>query len=139
MGRKAAAARGAGLTPLVCVGETREERRGARTFEVLTRQLDGLLAAGDGAFDLAYEPVWAIGTGDTATVEMAQEAHAHLRAQLTTRLGVARSAEVRIVYGGSATPENAGDLFAAADIDGFLVGGASLDPEKFLGIVRICG
>jgi triosephosphate isomerase len=139
VGRKAAAAREAGLRPLVCVGETREERRGEATFSVLTRQLDGLLAAGDGTFDLAYEPVWAIGTGETATVAMAQEAHAFLRTLLAARLGARRASEVRILYGGSATPDNAASLFAAPDIDGFLVGGASLDPVKFLGIVGVCG
>lgn len=139
VGRKAAAAREAGLRPLVCVGETREERRGEATFSVLTRQLEGVLAAGDGPFDLAYEPVWAIGTGETATVAMAQEAHAFLRSLLVTRLGGPRASEIRILYGGSATPDNAASLFAAPDIDGFLVGGASLDPVKFLGIVGVYG
>jgi triosephosphate isomerase len=139
VGRKARAAAEAGLAPLVCVGETLAERRSGHTFDILTRQLEGLLAHDPSEFDLAYEPVWAIGTGETATVAIAQEAHAFLRQGLASRLGEERARSIRILYGGSATPENAPELFGAEDIDGFLVGGASLDPSKFLGIVRVCG
>jgi triosephosphate isomerase len=139
VGRKARTAGEAGLAPLVCLGETLAERRSGHTFDVLTRQLEGLLAHDPALFDLAYEPVWAIGTGETATVAIAQEAHGFLRQALVSRLGSERAGATRILYGGSATPDNAPELFAAEDIDGFLVGGASLDPSKFLGIVRVCG
>ncbi len=144
VGRKAAAALRAGLVPLVCVGETREERHAGETFEVLDRQLAAALAglAGEPAaapsFALAYEPVWAIGTGETATAATAQEAHRHLRGELGRALGAARAAAVRILYGGSVTPDNAASLYAEPDIDGFLVGGASLDPRKFLSIMTVC-
>ena len=131
---KAAAALRHGLTPMICLGETRDERRAGRTFEVLERQLRAALAASAAAFVLAYEPVWAIGTGETATPEMAQEAHAFLR-----RLLGERSGEVSILYGGSVTPDNAAGLIAQPDIDGFLVGGASLDPRNFLTIIRVSG
>jgi len=133
VGSKAAAALRHGLTPMICVGETRDERRAGRTFEVLERQLRAALA-GPAAFALAYEPVWAIGTGETATPEMAQEAHAFLRRLLGERGG-----EVSILYGGSVTPDNAAGLIAQPDVDGFLVGGASLDPRNFLTIIRVSG
>ena len=137
------------LRPLVCVGETAEERRGGGTLAVLDRQLDAALAAladaapNGGADDrpgwaLAYEPVWAIGTGDTATPEMAQEAHAHLRRRLAARSGAATAEAVRILYGGSVKPANAAELFAGADVDGFLVGGASLDAGSFRAIIERC-
>ena len=146
VGRKVKAAQEAGLIPLICVGETREERSEGRTLEVLERQVSAALAAAlaaalDGAsasFELAYEPVWAIGTGETATPEMAQEAHAFLRRLLGDMLGAERAAEVRILYGGSAKPENVDQLYAENDIDGFLVGGASLDSEKFSAMMRSC-
>jgi len=138
--RKAAAALRHGLTPLVCVGETGEERRAGETFAILERQLRGALAGlpgGAAGFALAYEPVWAIGTGETATPETAQEAHRFLRGLLT---GIRPAAqEVPLLYGGSVTPENAAALRAQPDVDGFLVGGASLDPQKFLGIIRASG
>jgi len=132
VGRKAAAALRAGLTPMICVGETREERRAGRAFEVLERQLTAALAhlAAD-RFAVAYEPVWAIGTGETATAETAQEAHRFLRGVLAGTAG-------RILYGGSVTPENAAGLIAQPDVDGFLVGGASLDPRRFLSIMAVC-
>ncbi len=135
---KALAAREHGLTSLICLGETLEERRAGRTLEVLTRQLDAALAGSPSDFELAYEPVWAIGTGETATPEIAQEAHAHLRGELTRHLGGERAAAVRILYGGSAKPDNAAALAAGEDIDGFLVGGASLDSGKFLAIISAC-
>ncbi|HEY7214470.1 MAG TPA: triose-phosphate isomerase [Thermoanaerobaculia bacterium] len=139
VGRKAASAVRHRLTPMICLGESREERRGGRTFEVLERQLRAALAGRPDPFALAYEPVWAIGTGETATPETAQEAHRFLRGQLGELLGEAAAAAVPILYGGSATPENAPGLIAQADVDGFLVGGASLDPLKFLAIIRGSG
>ncbi len=139
VGRKAAAAAAHGLRPMICVGETRDERRAGRTNEVLDRQLGAALSGLEGGFELAYEPVWAIGTGETATPEIAQEAHAHLRQRLADVLGSEhRAAEVRILYGGSVKPGNAADLIAPPDIDGFLVGGASLDSESFLAIIGAC-
>ncbi|HEY0783204.1 MAG TPA: triose-phosphate isomerase [Thermoanaerobaculia bacterium] len=140
---KVAAACRHSLQPLLCVGETREERAQGRTFEVLGRQLTAALAVGPETFSLAYEPVWAIGTGETASPETAQEAHAFLRRTLAQALqerpipGLAAAA-LPILYGGSVTPENAASLLAQPDVDGFLVGGASLDPEKFLAIIRVC-
>jgi triosephosphate isomerase len=135
---KARAAREAALVPLICVGETLEERRAGRTNDVLTRQLAAALAAPLSDFELAYEPVWAIGTGETATPEIAQQAHAHLRGELARLAGAGRAAAVRILYGGSAKPDNAAALAAGADVDGFLVGGASLDSTKFLAIIGAC-
>jgi triosephosphate isomerase len=146
VGRKVAAACRHGLNPMLCVGETREERAAGRTMEVLERQLrEGLAgdASGSDSFALAYEPVWAIGTGETATPETAQEVHAFLRRTLAALLaeraipGLAAAA-VPILYGGSVTPDNAASLYAQPDVDGFLVGGASLDPQKFLAIIRVC-
>ena len=132
--RKAEAALRHGLQPMICLGETRDERRAGRTFEVLERQLRAALAPKPASFALAYEPVWAIGTGETATPETAQEAHAFLRSLLGELGG-----EVSILYGGSVTPDNAAGLIAQPDIDGFLVGGASLDPRNFLTIIRVSG
>jgi triosephosphate isomerase (TIM) len=129
--RKIAAAQRHGLIPMVCVGETRDERKAGDTFKVLERQVRSALEALQGEFALAYEPVWAIGTGETATPEMAQEAHKFIRGLL--------SQDVPILYGGSATPDNAAGLIAQEDVDGFLVGGASLDPGKFLSIIRASG
>jgi triosephosphate isomerase (TIM) len=128
-----------GLTPILCVGETREERLAGRTFEVLERQLASALGADLGELVLAYEPVWAIGTGETATPEIAQEAHAFLRTQLAAALGEADAKTLPILYGGSVTGENAASLITQPDIDGFLVGGASLDPKKFLAIIHHSG
>ncbi|HEX2252826.1 MAG TPA: triose-phosphate isomerase [Thermoanaerobaculia bacterium] len=135
-----------GLRPMVCVGETRDERRAGRTLDVLDRQLaaalDALPAPGEAAagtgWALAYEPVWAIGTGETATPTTAQEAHAHLRRRLAERLGAPGAAAVRLLYGGSVKPANAGELIAQPDVDGFLVGGASLDAASFLAIIAAC-
>jgi triosephosphate isomerase len=120
------------LIPMICVGETRDERRAGETFRVLERQVRAAMEPlDDDDFVLAYEPVWAIGTGETATPEIAQEAHAFIR-------GLVQE-DVPILYGGSATPENAAGLIAQPDVDGFLVGGASLDPRKFLSIIRASG
>jgi triosephosphate isomerase len=146
---KIRAARRHGLVPLVCVGETAGERRAGWTFEVLGRQLaaalDALAALDDppaAELVLAYEPVWAIGSGETATPETAQEAHRFLRDRLSewgAGGGTGGAGAARIVYGGSVKPDNAAALAAQADVDGFLVGGASLDPEQFLAIIRVCG
>ncbi len=137
--RKVAAARRHGLIPMICLGETLAERQNGDTLRVLERQLDAAIIDRPDAFALAYEPVWAIGTGETATPAIAQEAHAFLRERLADLLGDEVARVKRIVYGGSANPGNAGALIAEPDIDGFLVGGASLDPEKFLAIIRSCG
>ena len=136
--RKLRAAQAGGLRPILCVGETLAEREAGRTFEVLRRQLDGSLSEADATLAaeivVAYEPVWAIGTGKTASPEQAQEAHAFVRARLADRYG--RTAEaIRIQYGGSVKPENAAELMAKPDIDGALVGGASLDPKSFSAII----
>ena len=137
--RKAMAANRHGLTPLICLGETLEERQAGRTFEVLERQLNGVLRQRPDPFAIAYEPVWAIGSGETATPDIAQEAHRFLRDALADLIGEEAAAVKRLLYGGSASPANAAELFAQPDVDGFLVGGASLDPEKFLAIIRCCG
>jgi len=129
---KAAAAAGAGLTPVVCVGETLSQREAGSTAAVVLRQLEPVLAhLGDGVASavFAYEPVWAIGTGRNATPEQAQEVHALLR----QRLGAAGS-KVTLLYGGSVKASNAGALFRMPDIDGGLIGGASLKADEFLAI-----
>jgi triosephosphate isomerase len=137
--RKTARALRAGLTPIVCVGETLAERESGRTEAVVKRQIDAVLAAIDAAelarVVVAYEPVWAIGTGKTATPAMAQEVHAMLRSRLAEKNAVA-AAEVRILYGGSMKPDNAKELLAMPDIDGGLIGGASLKASEFLAIIR---
>jgi triosephosphate isomerase len=137
--RKAAALLAAGIRPIVCVGETLAEREAGRTLEVLGNQVEGSLAQvpRERAEEvvLAYEPVWAIGTGRTATPELAQEAHAFLRARLVARFA-GSAARIRIQYGGSVKPDNVAELLAQPDIDGALVGGASLDPAAFARIVR---
>jgi triosephosphate isomerase (TIM) len=138
---KIAAAVRHGLKPMLCLGETGDERRAGRTLEVLDRQLAAALEAlpeDPGRFAVAYEPVWAIGTGDTATPETAQEAHAHLRRRVGELRGAAAARELRILYGGSVKPANAGELIRRPDLDGFLVGGASLDAGSFLAIIAAC-
>ena len=133
VGAKARTALAAGLAPVVCVGETREEHRSGRTFDVLARQLESLPA--DPRLVLAYEPVWAIGTGDTATPETVADAHAFLRERVNRRSGAAAAGALRILYGGSVNEDNAPELAEQPEIDGFLVGGASLDPTRFLAIL----
>jgi triosephosphate isomerase len=126
---KFAAVRAGGLTPILCVGETLAEREAGRTQEVVARQL-GAVKFDQGV--LAYEPVWAIGTGRNATPEQAQEVHAFLR----TRLPAERRADTPILYGGSVKPQNAAAIFAMPDVDGGLIGGASLVAADFLAILR---
>lgn len=136
---KAAAAFRAGLRPILCFGETAAERRQGEMAAVLLRQIEALLAPlterRAQEFALAYEPVWAIGTGDTARPDQVQEAHALVRQRLGQAFGETVAEEVRLLYGGSVKPENAAELAAEPDVDGFLVGGASLDAEKFLAIM----
>ena len=137
--RKSRAALTAGLTPIVCVGETLEERDRNQTLEVLDRQLagglDGIDADQIPQLVVAYEPVWAIGTGRTATPSQAQDAHAHIRSRLADAFGSDAAQRCRIIYGGSVKPSNAAELSAQPDVDGALVGGAGLDPESFAEIV----
>jgi triosephosphate isomerase len=139
---KLSAALDAGLDPVLCIGETLDERRASRTFEVLARQIEvalsGRRAAHLGRLVIAYEPVWAIGTGVTATPEQAQEAHAWIRGRTGAMFGPAFAGTLRIQYGGSVKPGNAAGLISQPDIDGALVGGASLDAASFIGIVLAC-
>lgn len=133
--RKMAAAVDCGLTPIVCVGESLDERRGGLANSVLARQVDALLELAPPDLVIAYEPVWAIGTGEVATPELAESAHATIRDRLTRGLGSARAEATRVLYGGSVKANNAGALKRREGIDGFLVGGASLDVASFLGII----
>ena len=137
--RKTMAVIGAGLTPIVCVGETLEEREANEMLNVLDRQVkDGLdRISADQIADLviAYEPVWAIGTGRVATATQAQEAHAHIRKRLRQWFGADAAERCRILYGGSVKPDNIRELIAEPDVDGALVGGASLDVRGFAEIV----
>jgi triosephosphate isomerase len=127
---KFAAAQGAGITPILCVGEALAEREAGRTQEVVARQLDAVLAKGElGDAVLAYEPVWAIGTGRTATPQQAQEVHAFLRQRVT--------AATRVLYGGSVKADNAAAIFAQPDVDGGLIGGASLKAQEFIAICKL--
>jgi triosephosphate isomerase len=140
VGRKTRAAVDHGLTPIACVGETLAEREAARIFEVVERQLDRALErlTPDEASTavVAYEPVWAIGTGRVATPGQAQEVHAFIRRRIATTHGDAVAQATRILYGGSVKPDNVDGLMAQADIDGALVGGACLKAESFLRIIR---
>jgi triosephosphate isomerase len=135
--RKLAAGHSKGVRPILCVGETLEDREGGNTESVIASQLDGIIAVGGietfGVIEVAYEPVWAIGTGKTATPEQAQEVHAFIRARLAAHsAGIADG--VRILYGGSMKASNAAELLAQPDIDGGLIGGASLVADEFLAI-----
>ena len=133
---KAAAAHRAGLTAIICIGETAAQRDAGRTLAVLSGQIAGSIPEGAGAADtvIAYEPVWAIGTGRTPTLEEVAEAHAHIRAEIAGR--IAGAEEARLLYGGSVNPKNAAELLAVANVNGALVGGASLDAASFLEIAR---
>ena len=133
-------AQAGGLTPILCVGETLEQRQAGDTERVIEAQLDAVLthaggASGLGSIVVAYEPVWAIGTGETATPEQAQAVHAHIRARVAGIDGAIAEA-LRILYGGSVKPDNATALFACPDIDGGLIGGAALKAASFLDICR---
>ncbi len=136
--KKVHAALAAGLTPIVCVGELLAEREAGRTYEVVRTQFDGSLAGVSteqmGRVVIAYEPVWAIGTGKVATPAQAQEVHKDLRKILADRYNKSVAGAVRIQYGGSVKASNAAELLAQADVDGALVGGASLKAEEFIGI-----
>jgi triosephosphate isomerase len=138
--RKVAAALDAGLTPVLCVGETLDERRAGQVEDVIVAQLDaafdGLAPEVAARILIAYEPVWAIGTGVNATPEDAAEAHGMLRRRLGELIGAAYARTLPILYGGSVKPDNAARLLAADDVDGVLVGGASLDPASFAAILE---
>lgn len=138
--RKAAAVHTANLKPIICVGETLAEREGNRTEQVLAAQVTGSLAGLNQEqmleTVLAYEPVWAIGTGKTATTQQAQEAHAFIRGLLVKRFDEATARKVRIQYGGSVKPNNARELMSQPDVDGALVGGAALEARSFADIVK---
>jgi triosephosphate isomerase len=126
-----------GLGVIFCIGETLEQREAGQTNDVLAGQLEGGLK--DVAIDqiiVAYEPVWAIGTGKTATTEQAQDAHAFIRDKIKKLFGAEKADAVRILYGGSVKPENVDELMACADVDGALVGGASLKPDSFARLVN---
>ncbi len=133
---RARAAQAAGLKVIFCVGETLAERDAGETLAVLERQVAAVDGLDTEQLVLAYEPVWAIGTGRNATGEQAQEAHAFLRGRLAASFGRDRAEAVRILYGGSLKPANAADLLARPDVDGGLIGGASLDVDSFSAIIR---
>ncbi len=140
---KTRAALEAGLNPIVCVGELLSEREENRTFDVLKRQITGglkdLPSGGIGMLTLAYEPVWAIGTGRTATPAQAQEAHRFIRETFSGMYGEEVSSSLRILYGGSVKPGNIAEIMEGEDVDGALVGGASLDPDSFAAIAGFRG
>ena len=137
--RKAVAAFGAGLTPIVCIGETLDQRERSETFDVLDRQiktgLDGLTGEQLALLVIAYEPVWAIGTGRNATPAQAAEAHGHIRQRLRQWFGNEAAEHCHVIYGGSVKPDNIKELASQPDVDGALVGGASLDIRGFFEIV----
>ena len=138
IGNKVQLALSSGLLPIACVGEVIEDREAGRTEDVVGSQFDGIFADIDKAgFDkcvIAYEPVWAIGTGKTATPEMAEEVHRFIRSRIASKYGDQSAEDTRILYGGSMKPSNSDELLAQSDIDGGLIGGASLKAEDFLGI-----
>lgn len=140
--KKMLAALGAGIQPILCVGETWEERRKGETTRVIARQLrvalKGLGKSDIKKIEIAYEPVWAIGTGRNATAAQASAVHQRIRGFLKRLVGQERAASCRILYGGSVKPDNAGGLSSAAEVNGLLVGGASLKARDFLAIVRCC-
>jgi len=138
--KKAHAAVDAGLVPIVCVGESLEQREAGSTMEVIERQIRGglceLPVEGFDSLIVAYEPVWAIGTGKTATPEQAEEVHSHIRSVLTSLTGADKASGVRILYGGSVKPGNIDELMKQPNVNGALVGGASLKAEDFLRIIH---
>lgn len=129
-----------GLVPIACIGETLDERRAGQAEAVVSRQVDAIIAVVEASetasFVLAYEPVWAIGTGETATPQQAQDMHAHIRALLASKYGAELAAAIPILYGGSMNAANAMELLAQPDVDGGLIGGASMKPADFATIVR---
>ncbi len=134
---KAAAAHKAGLIAIICIGETLDQRKGNETLTVLSAQLKGSIPAGSTAANtvIAYEPVWAIGTGLTASVAEVAEAHTHIRSEIAKIMGD-EGPKTRILYGGSVKPSNASELMGAANVNGALVGGASLKAADFIGIIK---
>jgi triosephosphate isomerase (TIM) len=134
---KAEAAHRAGLTPIICVGETQAEREAGRAIEVVARQIKGSVPVEGGAVVVAYEPVWAIGTGLVPTMADVEEVHRHIRSDLEVIRG--DSGDIPIQYGGSAKPENAAELLAVPEVDGLLIGGASLDAASFCAMVDAAG
>lgn len=134
---KAKAAHRAGLVAIICIGETLDERKGGKTLGVLSAQLKGSIPEGASAANsvIAYEPVWAIGTGLTPTTAEVAEAHAHIRKEIEKLMG-AEGAKTRILYGGSVKPSNAAELMGADNVNGALVGGASLKAADFIGIIK---
>lgn len=141
LAEKTISALGNGLTPIFCIGETLDERNNGNYFEVLKSQItEGVFGLSESDFSkvvIAYEPVWAIGTGLTATSEQAQEVHAFIRQEIAAKYGEALAEETTILYGGSCNPKNAAELFAQKDIDGGLIGGASLKSRDFVDIVKV--
>jgi len=129
------------LKPIVCIGETKEERAANRQFDILKRQLDESVFPLDSDLSsklvIAYEPIWAIGTGQTASAAQAQEIHWFIRQEIAARYGQETANNTTLLYGGSCEPGNAAELFSQADIDGGLIGGASLDARKFVDIVKV--
>ncbi|MEO3999745.1 triose-phosphate isomerase [Mesorhizobium sp. CAU 1732] len=138
---KAVAAWRAGIVSIICIGETQAEREGGKTLDVLSKQIAGSVptSATHANCVLAYEPVWAIGTGLTPSVSDVAEAHAHIRAQLIERIGETEASRMRILYGGSVKPSNAVELLSIENVNGALVGGASLKASDFLGIAEAYG
>ena len=137
---KATAAQGAGLVAIVCVGETEAQRDSGEALAVVSGQLAGSLPENVTVANtvVAYEPVWAIGTGRTPTLEDIEEVHVKIRSELASRFGAETANGVRLLYGGSVKPENAAEILAIEDVDGALVGGASLDAEQFWAIGESC-
>ncbi len=138
--RKLHAALKHGMTPILCIGEVQEEREEGRTNDVLLRQIkigfEGIKAAEASPIVIAYEPIWAIGSGQSASPEIADETHGFIRGAVRERLGDGVADAMRILYGGSVKPENTASLLEKSELDGALVGGASLDPHSFAGIVK---
>ncbi len=137
---KAGAAQAAGLTAIICIGESGDERDAGKTFDIVKSQLSGSLPEGASSANtvIAYEPVWAIGTGRTPSTDEVQEVHALIRAELSNAMGEDEANGVRILYGGSMKPENARDLIGLPDVDGGLIGGASLKADDFWAIAQSC-
>ncbi len=137
LNRKTKIARKHGLEVIFCIGESLDEREAGKTFDVLNREIcEGLKDVPAACIIVAYEPIWAIGTGKTATTEQAQDAHHYIRERLAALYGAATAYGIRILYGGSVTPDNIDALMSCADVDGALVGGASLKAESFSRIVK---